>query len=170
MDPLLITCPRCGAGPHNPCRSSATIKGVAKEKKQPHVARIEAAHPTVTWWSAGWSMPGYLPEMEPGEFSDWQDAAHFIESSISMFWDEDQDAIDPNETPVPPMRNDSANDPITLCCGRDVADCDCSIADFKWLEIHTRIHSAIRDQDWSCANGDNSLVFWIQRVHNQVAI
>lgn len=113
--------------------------------------------PTDTGWTAGWNMPGYLPETDPGTFDEWQDAMNYLVGAIDRFWDQDQ------ESPRP-MRNASANDPVTECCDRDVADCDC--VDAKWLELHIQTGLATHGENWLYVNGDISLVFWVVRRDN----
>lgn len=114
-------------------------------------------------WTAGWNMPGYLPESDPETFDDWHEARIYLVDTIDRFWADDADS--PKDH-TPPMRNRTANDPLTLCCERDVADCDCSQADNKWLTIHTQIGLATVNQSWTYLNGDSSLVFWIVEANN----
>jgi hypothetical protein len=114
-------------------------------------------------WVAGWNMPGYLPESGPTLFDDWTDARAHIVETIDRFWDDDAQSPDDH---TPPMRNRTANDPITLCCERDAADCDCSQADRKWLEIHTQAGLATPNGSWLMADGNNSLVFWIVKAQD----
>jgi hypothetical protein len=43
----------------------------------------------MTHWTAGWNMPGYLPETEPAPFLRWHDAHRYIVETVERFWHED---------------------------------------------------------------------------------
>jgi hypothetical protein len=73
----------------------------------------------VTRWTAGWNMPGYLPESEPVTFDTWREAHRYVVETVERFWDEDQD---------------SAN-------GVD--------ADREWLPVHTTLHHVSEENGYS---------------------
>jgi hypothetical protein len=94
-------------------------------------------------------MPGYLPESDPAVFSEWKDARAYLVEEIDRFWDEDQDISVCNDDPcahVPPH---------------------VSLADDKWLTIHTQLPLASEDESFVMMNGDGSLVFWITQSTNE---
>ena len=39
-------------------------------------------------WSAGWNMPGYMPDSEPSQFESWSDARDYIAGEIERARDE----------------------------------------------------------------------------------
>lgn len=109
-----------------------TIQGESSEGIKATVLSVEPA----TKWIAGWNMPGYLPESEPAEFDDWQDAMTYLHDSIGRFWDED------------------ASD------GQHIR----AAADAIWEALHIAAHDAIPGEEWSHVNGDTSLRFWVTRA------
>ena len=42
-------------------------------------------------WTAGWNMPGYLPEADPATFDTWHEAHAYIVGEVDRAWDEAED-------------------------------------------------------------------------------
>jgi hypothetical protein len=90
-------------------------------------------------WTAGWNMPGYLPETDPETFTEWKDARAYLIETIDRFWDEDYDGGNHGRT----------------------------ASDEKWLHLHTQLPLASEDESFVMMNGDGSLVFWITQATNE---
>lgn len=43
----------------------------------------------MTTYTAGWNMPGYLPETDPETFDSLQDAAAYLRETLARWLDED---------------------------------------------------------------------------------
>jgi hypothetical protein len=55
-------------------------------------------------WTAGWNMPGYLPESEPVAFDTWAEAHAYIVGAVERAWDEASENLadlDPDTDPHP---------------------------------------------------------------------
>lgn len=102
--------------------------------------QIEQADAAAVEWTAGWNMPGYLPESDPETFESWDDARDYIVDAISRFWDQDADAYDG-------MTNDASSDA-------------------RWLPVDTAINSATHNEVWSATTGDGHLRLWIVPADN----
>jgi hypothetical protein len=50
----------------------------------------------VPLWSAGWNMPGYMPDSDPALFMDWSDARDYIAGEIRTTAEQDEE--DPEAT------------------------------------------------------------------------
>jgi len=42
-------------------------------------------------WTAGWNMPGYLPESDPVSFDTWHEAHAYVVDSLERAWDDGSD-------------------------------------------------------------------------------
>jgi hypothetical protein len=55
------------------------------------IARIEELQEQRMPWSAGWNMPGYMPDNDPAVFADWSDAQTYILDELHRYLDETDD-------------------------------------------------------------------------------
>ena len=56
------------------------------------IARVEELREQRTArWAAGWNMPGYLPDSEPAEFDNAEDAKQYIIDAVKRAEDETED-------------------------------------------------------------------------------
>lgn len=120
-----------------------------------HMAAVEAAayraehteeHAMSTKYTAGWNMPGYLPESEPATLDTFNEAVAYLADTVSRFWDEDYDGVDGLEEPERTEARESV--------------------DGKWLPVHTDLHNSpvVHDdgtRSLTLYTPDTGLVFWI---------
>lgn len=52
------------------------------------IARIEELQEQRMPWSAGWNMPGYMPDNDPEAFADWTSAQSYILEELKRYLDE----------------------------------------------------------------------------------
>lgn len=64
-------------------------------------------------YTAGWNIPGCLPEVEPETFDTFNEAVAYLAETVDRFWDEDY----------------------------LVEDDDRDDVDATWLDIHTALHN-----------------------------
>lgn len=55
------------------------------------IERLEELEENRKPWAAGWNMPGYLPDSEPGAFAAWADARDYIEAELTRAADDAED-------------------------------------------------------------------------------
>lgn len=90
-------------------------------------------------YTAGWNIPGCLPESEPQEFDTFSEAKAYLVDTVELFWDQDYDRVTAGK-----------REPI----------------DARWLEVHTALHNAGASHDdgtqhFAQTTGDGHLHFWI---------
>jgi len=88
-------------------------------------------------FTAGYNMPGYLPENDPETFDSFEDAVAHLVGIVDHFWDGD------SQNDSDPRWND----------GMDIT------SDEIWLDIHTALHNIGNANEFSETAGGYH--FWI---------
>lgn len=61
------------------------------------IARVEELRETATPWGAGFNMPGYMPDNDPGAFATWEEARDSLAEDMERFAEEDAESAQPEE-------------------------------------------------------------------------
>ena len=61
------------------------------------IARVEELREELKPWAAGWNMPGYMPDREPGAFSTWEEARDSLIEDMERAADETDDETEAAE-------------------------------------------------------------------------